>query len=581
MFSESRERPTIQGEPAERGDFRPVRSAWESGIGLAAIVLASALLTLALWRAYTPAVIFPDSVQQISVAENVLDAKGLLTSVLRYPEHYTFKTVPAPQTVWPPALGVATAGLSALGLSTTQALAVITFASLFLLPLAMYVGLRYLRASPVFAFACSTLLLTLPSFWTYTLRLMSETPFAFVTLLSLVFFAASFQRRLSLLAFAGLFAGLAFSIRYAGLFYIAATGLVLVCQVLIERNRPALQRMFVYAIASGLPVIVLFTRNLLLREKLSGGQFDAAEPIGLPQALIGFFWTCKNVVTAWLGAGTPEWLSKAIVLASTVLFGGLVCHALYRFVRIPAARQEASTVALLACAVYALLTAAVHIWSAATQAGWFLTEPRYFVVLIPTTVFGLALYVSHIAYRSSLGHFGSRPWRYGIAILAIIALALQVSFAFDESVRRDHGGSMRYVAVTDALALRLGSGQTVAEFLQKNVREERAILTPNPETLYLLSKIGSVGLTEKRFGPESWAGARVARLLCELPIDYVLVIRSELSGGRFRDPNLFQQILQGSIPQYLDPINEDEDVRLLSVNRSRLQAATDGLHCHA
>jgi hypothetical protein len=71
-----------------------------AGCAVCLLVLCATLAAV-LFPQRNAAFIFPDSVHQLSVADNVFRDHGLATSILEYPEHYRFGTVPAPQTVWP------------------------------------------------------------------------------------------------------------------------------------------------------------------------------------------------------------------------------------------------------------------------------------------------------------------------------------------------------------------------------------------------------------------------------------------------------------------------------------------------
>jgi hypothetical protein len=550
------------------------RRAWAL---LLLVVLASGALYASLLHSQrVPPPIFPDSVHQLSLARNVLDQQGLATSILHYPEQYQFGTMPAPQTVWPPGLGLASAALAAAGLTPLQALTVITFLAAFLLPVVCFAGTVALSRSATVAFTGALLVLSIPGSWSYTQRLMSEPTFALLTLASLILLTASIARgfRVGLAACAGLLAGMAFLVRYAGVFYIAASGLVLFAAVLMNRSGRSWRALVVYALTSGTPVLALFARNLRLHHQLSGGQFVDSDAAGPLAALVRFVWLCKNVLSQWIGYRAPDRLLSGAVIAVMAALAWMFLAALVRFLR-DGSQQTPATIAVLIAIVYAGLTAAVHIVSTALVATWFLAEPRYFIVILPLLFLAATLFASE-----RLSGF----WRQAAisnaarnAVIAAVAalLAIHVGLRWNTAVAADSGHSRRHQEVAAVLALPLDdSGQTIGAFLHEHLPPDRAVLSPYPESVYLILERPAVGLIESRFAPVPWNFDSVTALICRLPIDYVLATQPGVIAGVSADQDALGTIIGSHPATYLRALNQREDVRLLAVDREALQAAS-------
>ena len=550
---------------------------------IALLIAVSGALHLALLHATAaPPPVFTDSIHQLSLAQNVLDHKGLSTSILHYPDHYLFARIPAPQTVWPPGMGLLTAAVAAMGMTPLHAFTLVTFIVAFALPLVAYFGVKATSKSLTAAFVAAVLLLSIPGSWAYTQRLMSEPTFAFFTLSSLVLLTTSVARdyHRGLIAAAGLLAGCAFLVRYAGLFYIGASGLVLLCVVLSNRNVRSLAALAIYAVTSGLPVVALFARNWFVQDQLSGGQFIDAGPLGWSRAVLYFYWACKGLVANWLGGWLPDWLlnltTVGLLLALAAMFGA----ALYRFVREPQARQNPAIVAVLIAVIYTLVTSAVHIASAARFAGWFLTEPRYFLVLLPLIVVAATLYLVDVFARRDVTIPALTLGRRALAPAAIALLALNVLLRWDETIAADSGHGQRHANVARALQVPLDeSGLSIGDFLRQHLGDDRAVLTAYPESLYLQIGRPAVGLIEKRMATVEWTRETITALICKLPIDYVLTSPPGMIEAPDADRDLLAATLTEQSVDYLRHLNNREDLQLFAVDRARLQANDPAITC--
>jgi len=557
-----------------------------SAVCLLILVLLSGALHLALWNARDDIAIFPDSIHQLSIAENVLQHEGLSTSVLHYPDHYLYGTVPVPQTVWPPGMGLGVAALTSAGMSPLTALKTLTFVADFLLPIAVFFGVAAFAGCASAALLAGVVTLSLPSLWSYSLRLMSEPTFTLLTLLSLILLAWGVRRdhHPGLLLGAATLAALSFLVRYAGLFYIAASGIVLLATALLNLNKRTIRGLVLYAAVSGLAVITLFSRNLLLRHQVSGGQFSDTDPLGFPQAILRSYWLCKDLVRTWLGSWAPEWLLGAAVVAGIAVLGWMLVRTVYRFAREPDHRRDPVAILMLTTGVYALVTAGVHLVSAALYAGWFLTEPRYFVVLFPLVVLACGSYVAAgLRARATQTHRAG-PWPAVTAGALTAALLLaQVGLRWSDAIAEDHGHAQRHARFAAALSMPMASSLmenhdgTIGEYLRQRLNEHRAVLSQYPESLYLALDRPSVGLVEGRFARIAWTDDAVLALLCRLPIDYVLVLRP--APGWHEDPNFFRELLSGAAPPWLHSVSRSGDVALYAVDRGALGGQEGSPRC--
>jgi hypothetical protein len=511
------------------------------------------------------ALVFADSVQPLSMADNIREQGNLGTSVLRYPEHFEFGTVPAPQTVWPPGMGLAVAAVSLFGMSSANALTTITFVSAFTVPLLIFFALIRFGRPPVAALLASLFVLSLPWYWTYTLRLMSEMPFLMLTLIGFVSILTAIRRDFDLrfIALGALVSGFAYLTRYSGAFFIFASGVVLVALALRVHGWRAWRAAVLYGAITGSFILWLTLRNMELTHKISGGQFEPTTPLGFERAVVHLYWSIKNMIQAWFIGNLPDMFVLPIVLLMFGAFGWLAFRSARDYFATPT--PNLSSIAVLYGALYVGITFVVHVISAALKAGWFLDEPRYFFVLLPIAVFATAMFT---APQALLPYRVTTPIR-AIGLVVFGAMTLHAVFASRDSQLvhfRD-----RYDETAHAITTRISpdSPATIGEYLRERAHPNRAVLTTHPESLYIELGVPSVGLTESRFMNVHWDVQRTQTLLCTLPVDYLLIIGHHVNTA---DDNaeFFREILDGHEPRFLRRLGGDVDVSLLSVDRSAL-----------
>jgi hypothetical protein len=118
---------------------------------------------------------FEDTANYLSVARSVINGDGLQTDLIYYPEQASFRSLPAPQTVFPPGYSLAVAAVTQIGDLTversSQILCLTGYAcsAPLLMCLAIFCGLRRTTA----AIIVGVWLLT-TSFWVYTCSITSE-----------------------------------------------------------------------------------------------------------------------------------------------------------------------------------------------------------------------------------------------------------------------------------------------------------------------------------------------------------------------------------------------------------------------
>ena len=214
---------------------------------------------------------FEDTANYLSVASSAINGDELQTDLIYYPEQASFRSLPAPQTVFPPGYSLAVAAVTQIGDLTversSQILCLTGYAcsAPLLMCLAIFCGLRRTTA----AIIVGVWLLT-TSFWVYTCSITSEPLFIALTMTAIAGCSSS-ENRWRMRLVAGTATAGAFSIRYVGVFLAVTLGLAVLKQYRSE-IRNLLRCVFLLLGPMAFLMVILFTRNHLLSGNWRGGN---------------------------------------------------------------------------------------------------------------------------------------------------------------------------------------------------------------------------------------------------------------------------------------------------------------------
>lgn len=478
-----------------------------------------------------------DTIQHLSVARNLTNGFGLTTSILYYSIHYTFGTVPVPQTVWPPGAAINAAAAGLFGIELADAFVLFSIASVLAASATLYVamrrsGIRMSVASPAAAMWAAS-----PSTWHFAIRGETEAPFVLFCWLSIYFVirATSSKARDLVWVGAGICAALAVAWRYQGVYLGPA---LLVAGLLATHGHPLRKRLIALTWLLG-PMALVFSavvlRNLALSGAITGVHGAVIDPLSLSGAIKYAAWFTERSLADFIGV-RPS-LATRMTLVLCIATAAWVIVMVFRAAR-PPSRAELSTVefhrvqavATMAVASFAVFALTHMLLGAVTTATWYLAGVRYITVLLPSLIFLVAL-GAELAHRlkAPVETAERLPPVVSIAASAlwlVVIWTLAASFAATSNLRATTAD------IETALATRTANGSTVGEYLQANNARLRPMLASWAHELHLVDAKPVVGLQPTSTSLKNWDFAAMLALCDSIGLRSVLVVDSHLAPPR-------------------------------------------------
>ena len=512
-----------------------------------AVVLAALIAVATLFALADILLINPDTVQLMSTARNLLEGRGLSTSIIYYDPQYDAGGVPVPQTVWPPAYAFMLAAAQALGASPGPVAIAIGVISHALIALLMYAVLRRVGASALVAIAAAVVWLLHTAEWYIVLAAYTEPFFIATTLLSAWCLLRAEQGGKSVrwLLAAGFAASLALLTRYTGVLWPFVVGLAFLAQALSTRTWRPIVRAILFGLPAAAALAALLIRNFLLTGRLSGGQYEFGSPAGVVQALRHTYWEIEPL----LGGALAQYPS---VLALVMIFCGVAVVAAYLgLVRTPeAARGIGARRLMELSAGYVAVTILFLLVNAVLVSSGFL-QYRYFVPAVPFALIVIALAVDHAASRTRVPGAARRAqWIVLLVALTIPAVSLLADFVVQWPPVPQHPA---VAVIEQALEERLQNGQSLGRALAADSADRRPILAHHEHRVALLTQAPVYGLSDARFTRRVWKTTDVEKLVRERGIAQVLFFPTTYDARAPENANtpFFTELQSGSTPTWL------------------------------
>jgi hypothetical protein len=510
--------------------------------------------------------LYPDSIQHLSTASNMLSGDGIRTSIAYFEMHFQYGALPAPQTVWPPggALVAAAAGLS-FGISGWSL--IITSTLCFALTaLVIFHALRILGIAPAVAISAASLWLVTPWSWKFALQGMTEAPFALASASALYCLASAYltagRSRLKFLSLGGCSVAVALLFRYQGL--LLAAGLVAGIAVIRSslRMRDAAREAGYFLLPVAVMMAVLFGRNFLLTGALTGGQTTAVDPQSPLNALRLLVWNVDWLFVRLLHLTDVSNATRLIFLSLTIW---LFVATGFRVVAVRRncetnGQQVAASVVAVSCAAYIVVTLLSLLSSGVQYSAFFPSEARYLEILLPALIVLTAIAVAHLQSR----------FRSGMATLNAVLVAAVLTLGISRVVGDDlsavvKSNMARTEMVRLALQSRAQDGRTVREHLAEIADRRETLLTSEAHAVYLLTRTNVVGLTDAPYTREIWDEATTLRLVDRFGAAYVLILPRELTKRHTVNQSFFRRLAAGERQRRLREVVTTEEALLLRV----------------
>jgi hypothetical protein len=537
------------------------------------IVVGTLLAVASIAAGFDAANFDNDAAQHVSGARNLLDGRGLSTSLLFYDEHYLQQRLPAAQTVWPPGHSLLLAALLAVGVPAAPALLFLGTAGHALGGLLLYRLGRVAGLNAWLAMLCSLAWLGCTTELGLIVRGYTEPLFTAATLAAAWAFAKSLvvddrRRRYALLVGAGVAAGAAFLLRYAGIAFIGAfVSTTFVVALLLERR--ALYALRAAMCVAAPPILVIgavFTRNWSITSTLTGWpQVDnEADIVG---ALRAFYWAIQDLVGG--ADGGSDYTGYAIQL--TLVVGVLALLAILATrspVRSLSALGPAAGGSLALALLYAGATSTMLVVLAASRypelLGW-----RYLVPVVPFVLLAVAI-LCEAAWRTVRQSSQARAAAVAAVALWFAAVAVGQARTTDLVLTNTFLAD-RARALTGALEYRVGD-RSLREILERDVSLASPLLSNEGQGLGGLVERPALSLSPRAYANMIWDEPTVRALVEQYCVRWVVFFPSLFDEHRLTNSNraFFVSLARRTPPDWLEAVGSSEHV---DVYRSTLECS--------
>lgn len=529
---------TITEFPARQIRKRDLVVALAAGI---AVALVLSLQNTARWP-------FEDTANYLSVARCILNGDGLQTDVIYYPEQASFRSIPAPQTVFPPGYSLAVAAVAQAGGLTVErsaqllSLACYACTAPLVFCLAAVAGLRR-----VFAFAVLALWLSTAAFWVFTCSVASESMFVLFTILAIACCSAS-ERRRWLLPLAGVAVALAFSVRYVGVFLAITLGLAIFKQHGFNIRR---------LLRCGIPLLapitalmgILFARNYLLIGSWKGGNNYESQSF-TDVSIIFYYSVCRIVgfskTTLLQGDLVSTGLLAGFAVLTVVLIRRISVRSCWSYWQTLDLRQTAIL-------LYAPVSIAFLFYLDVTSNSGMTT--RLLLPTVPFFLVTLGLIVQHA--------LNSSGWNRKLTLVAI-TLIVASFLAGQRTSWGEFDNDARIGRTVHRTLQEVSDGETLLSVLQRTVTADEALLSCHPQLTSLYIQRPVMGLPTDYFNTlqNAWTLQTTREYVADFPIRYVLLLADEELNN---DALFFQQLQHGDVPNWLKLKRAGSEYKLFEV----------------
>jgi len=492
------------------------------------------------------ALLYDDSFQYLSVAENARQGFGIKTSIAHFDEERSWGALPAPITTFPVGYPLAIAAVSATGLHPQTAALFISMFSCSAIILLIEFIFRLMGITPfwrmigVAAFVLNCITLTLAA------SAVSEALFTALSLSAVALLALALRRceaKKSWVACAiaaGLALGCADWVRYAGLLFWVGISAAGIAMLLSNRRNTARPVLLTGAVAA-LPIFAQALRNIVLVGSWRGGNTKVVAR-SLPELAHLFETAVRDLLlgrTAWTHLPLVRIL-LAVVLCIPLAMGVL------RFIRsrhtnltmqdrLP---QDTDLVVLVLLSTY--LASILYIASRTMIS----LEARLLFPIFPVLILLLGSTLQH----GELSASSTRRRRVWLG-LSLATLLLYGSIQLD-AFHRAPPQPAQSDAVAE-LASKDSRGMATSDIIRRLTGAHGTLMATNGQALGYLLGVPTVSLVGPEFSSRRWDEGYVRDTIRRFSVSAVALNRFSPPGG---DSDFISDLASGHAPSWLIPV---------------------------
>ena len=534
-----------------------------ANINLSLIVLILCIVgtTYHLNGIYYKSLIGHNAAHYISVAKNFFDGKGFSTSIIYYTENQLSGEVPAPQTVFPVGYPFLISLVMRLGFSPSYSAFLICILCFNIIGIELYYisnKLNYNNNIKLFIIVCWFFLI---SNWSLVLSCMSEMPFIFFSITSILFLLVSeINDQKQFIFYCSIAAALSFTIRYVGIFLILSLILYFVYKCFKENERFSIKNLFLFSFIPIIAVIATISRNYLVVGCLRGSSRYLPEQSFTDAILRLYSAFCSLSGFSKARLITFDMPSILIVIAAFIFVSLLIFYAKKHLHNINSQNDTPSLPFIKFVFIYVIVSILFLIYF--NIASIEPLETRYIVPLIPM----FTIIIADIFHSL-------RKYKYlNTKIISLCVYIIIIAFLFGQT---NVYSSMEkiithnnYDKIYDAIK-GSGSSAKLRFFISEIIKREKLLLGNHPEVLENILNVPVIGLSNKSFNQHEWPLTEVVKIIKVYKIDYVLFFPRLFIGSK--DDNIFFYSLKNNkIPHWLKERYKDEYVILFEVDKTTM-----------
>lgn len=463
-----------------------------------------------------------DAAQSWSVVSNLLQGRGLKTSVIYY-EVQAAQGLPAHQTVWPPGLPLLAAGLAwSTGIDGVRAIATLNALAHGATAILIYWLVWCLRRDAIVAAAVAI------GYTLYSLSLKlalmgaSEPLFVLTVVASVACIAKAFDEReegsMAWLAVAAVAIGAGSWFRYQAIFHIVPLGLV--CLFTLAR-RASPWRAMLGSVLACLPAVVAFgaliLRNWYLTGTITGGPSSL-----YAQTTTHLLFQAKWAVLGLLGYG-GDWFVPFTAIA--LCLAGLAC--IWTLARDNSSWRWPSSMMNWMVGFYGVASAIATtgmILMLDYRSNLYGLQTRY---LLPSALLMVIAVVALWPRWNALETTQSSSLLAARAFALAAALLIAAQLGGIASLL-SNGGDL--VKIRQALA-KNHEGTLVEEFLRTSASRDTPVMSNQSQLLHLVLERPTIGVPQSRLTPRVWMPDDILSTARRFGIVYLAIFRKMPDGS--------------------------------------------------
>jgi hypothetical protein len=545
-------------EVIKKGSFYIFRIGENREFNRISLCILSIIGVSYLSMSFNPLYFSEDAAQYFSVAENILNGRGIKTSIIYYEAQQNFSKIPAPQTIFPPGFPTIIAVISLAGVDYQKAafsISVVSWALSGIILYLLFEGARLIILKP-FIFTITWYCIVIN--WFNVLGCLSDMCYVFCTLLSLLFVQISEKKGLKLFLFiAGCLAAVAFTMRYVGLFFITSVLMSLLMSFSRIKSNNLIKEIFSFGVSPVICIFIIFWRNYSLSETLSGGRVYPIDNTIVGVVTRYYYSISKIFGLSWTGFKEICFAEIFFIffIIGCFLLAFRVCknERTYRkFFKILNFRNNTESTATIYIFLYLFALGFLELKTMDA------IEARYIIPVIPFMLFVLGR--EDVDDNSKYAYKIVRILTCVSGVIVFTAGQVNVFYEYSSAF-----GKYNRVKEVELALLERFESKTVKGFLENELKFESPLLGHPPQLIAGYTKWPVVGLPSSYYSAERWTTKNVKNLVERFNIKYLLILPKLIVKEEIEEQCFLRCIFEDRIPNWLKVRMREDRVWILEV----------------